>query len=263
MVASPTGEFALPSGANLRRVARAMSAAHELFIAGDRTSAASWVRPLIVDSWRRAATQGVDPSAAEMPVVLDDSELAEARSGSRLEAVVPLIRSILTGAATEAGHVVAVGDESGRLLWVEGDSRAVRRAESIGFTQGSVWSEAVAGTNAPGTALALDSPVQIFRAEHFVGSVHSWSCVAVPVHDPSTGETIGVVDVTGGDSVASPMSLGLVRATVAAAESELRTLATVPRPRRPTLANQPWRLEVLGRDRAVLVRDGESVRLSA
>ncbi|MEI8084066.1 MAG: GAF domain-containing protein [Actinomycetes bacterium] len=263
MVGSPTGEFALPAGANARQAARAMSAAHELFVTGDRSTAASRVRPLILDSWRRAATLGVDPSTPEMPVVLDDSELDDARSRSPLAAIIPLIRSILTGSASEAGHVVAVGDETGRLLWVEGDSRAVRRAESIGFTQGSLWAEEVAGTNAPGTSLAIDSPVQIFRAEHFVGSVHSWSCVAVPVHDPSTGETIGVIDVTGGDSVASPLSLGLVRATVAAAERELRALAVVPRQRRAAPVNRPWRLQVLGRDRAVLVRGGDSVQLSA
>ena len=42
------------------------------------------------------------------------------------------------------------------------------------------------------------------------------------MHDPVTGVLLGAIDVTGGDHVASPHVLTLVRATVAAVESELR-----------------------------------------
>ena len=44
----------------------------------------------------------------------------------------------------------------GTLLWVEGDRKACRRAEAMNFVPGADWSERGAGTNAPGTALALD-----------------------------------------------------------------------------------------------------------
>ena len=47
------------------------------------------------------------------------------------------------------------------LLWVEGDRGACRKAEAMNFVPGADWSERGAGTNAPGTALALDTELQI------------------------------------------------------------------------------------------------------
>jgi hypothetical protein len=75
---------------------------------------------------------------------------------------------------------------------------------------------------------------------------------------------LGAIDVTGGDHVASPHVLTLVRATVAAVESELRWLhredpraaRTAPRPVSVPL------LEVLGRDRARMVGPRGPVELS-
>jgi len=57
------------------------------------------------------------------------------------------------------------------LLWVSGRSGVLRRAERINFVEGAAWDEARAGTNAPGTALRLDTAVQIRVAEHFNRSV--------------------------------------------------------------------------------------------
>jgi hypothetical protein len=136
--------------------------------------------------------------------------------------VLPVIRRLLVDDAVEAGLLVAVSDADGRLLWVEGQSRIRRDAERIHFVEGACWSEARAGTNAPGTALALDQPVQIFAAEHLARPVTPWSCTAAPIHDPDSGAVLGVLDLTGGDEVAAPRTLSLVRATVAAVESEIR-----------------------------------------
>ncbi len=166
----------------------------------------------------------------------------------------PLIRSLLTEPAESSGHVVAVGDRQGNLLWVEGDRGLRSRAEDMGFVAGAQWSERAAGTNAPGTALTLDAPVQIFASEHFRGTVQPWSCTAVPIHDPHTGRILGVLDVTGQHDVATPQALAMVRATAVAAEHWLATQN--PRP-------DGARLVVLGRDRALLDRPGERLKLSA
>jgi hypothetical protein len=87
------------------------------------------------------------------------------------------------------------------------------------------------------------------------------------VHDPVTGSLLGAIDVTGGDHVASPHMLTLVRATVAAVESELRwqrreqlQRGTGRRP--PPLQRVSPRLEVLGRDRARLSLPSGPVELS-
>jgi hypothetical protein len=163
--------------------------------------------------------------------------------------------------------IVAVTDAGGRMLWVEGDPRLRSLAAGMHFVEGARWGEDVAGTNAPGTALALDHAVQIYGSEHFRRPVQPWSCSAAPVHDPFTGALLGAIDVTGGDHVASPHVLTLVRAAVAAVEGELRWLhreQTQQSPGRRPSAPAPAvpRLEVLGRDRGRLSLPTGSLELS-
>jgi GAF domain-containing protein len=149
---------------------------------------------------------------------------------------------------------MAVSDAGGRLLWVEGHPGVLRRAERMNFVAGAWWDEAHAGTNAPGTALAVDHAVQIFGSEHFSRAVQPWTCSAAPVHDPVTGRLLGTVDVTGGDQVANPHSLALVQAAARLAESYL----TQHRP----AAGAALSLHALGRDEAALSRYGRPVLLS-
>lgn len=66
--------------------------------------------------------------------------------------VLPVVRELLAEPAADAGHIVAIGDDRGRLLWVEGDSHLRDQAQTMGFAEGALWSEQRAGTNAPGTA---------------------------------------------------------------------------------------------------------------
>ncbi|MFD7012477.1 transcriptional regulator [Rhodococcus jostii] len=134
----------------------------------------------------------------------------------------PVVHKRLVDDAADTGVLVAISDEKGQLQWVEGDSAAKDRAFQMNFAEGTNWSEDNAGTDAPGTSLALDHYVQIFGAEHYSRAAHVWSCAAAPVHDPSTGMNIGSIDISGGPRVAEPEVLSLVRETVAAAESELR-----------------------------------------
>lgn len=108
-------------------------------------------------------------------------------------------------------------DAVGRMLWVEGHPATLCKARAMNFVAGARWSEAAAGTNAPGTALAVDRPVQVVAAEHFRHPVRAWICAAAPVHDPRSGRVLGAVDITGGRRLAHPHSLGFVQAVARAA----------------------------------------------
>jgi len=215
------------------------------------------VRGLVLDSWRRSLGAGVDPEGSA-PRLLDEQQLAQLRIEHPLALTMPLIRRLLLDSVVEAGLLLALSDAAGRLLWVEGHAGLRSRAEGMLFVAGADWSESTVGTNAPGTALALDQPVQIFAAEHLSRPVTPWSCSAAPIHDPDTGAVMGVLDLTGGGEVASPQSLSLVRATVAAVEAELRFDRLQARAvSRPRAAAEPglgrWaQLQVLGAHSAVL-----------
>ncbi|WP_395243521.1 GAF domain-containing protein [Agromyces sp. MMS24-K17] len=180
------------------------------------------LRPVVRESWERAIRGSLDPDHVLPRLDLGDEAFHTYRSGHALAVVMPVIRRLLTEDADDTGLIVAVGDERGRLLWVEGDRSLRRRAEDMLFVAGADWSEGTVGTSAPGTALQLDRAVQIRGAEHYNRLVHPWSCTAAPVHDPDTGALLGVIDITGTDHAVAPHTLSLVSATVAAVEAQLR-----------------------------------------
>lgn len=216
------------------------------------------VRPVVLDSWHRSVDGGVDPDA-EGSTSMTDVDLRRYRAEHPMRLIRPVVRNLLLDDGIDDGMVVALTDAKGLLLWVEGQNSALDRAASMNFSEGTDWSEAAVGTNAPGTALALDHGLQILGAEHFSHSVQEWSCTAAPVHHPTTGQILGVIDVTGGPRMAAPEMLSLVRATVVAAEAELRVQAM----ENPGLLSgmEGNRLELLGA-RPVLIRDVGRAELS-
>lgn len=257
---------------------RDVAVAHERFTDSGRLSAR--VRSVVGESWRRSAMHGVDPDRTLPRLELTGPDLETQRSAHPLAVAMPLLRRLLLDSAP-GPQIMAVGDVSGRLLWVEGDHKLLSNAESMHFVEGANWHERSAGTNAPGVALAVDHAVQVFASEHFSRGVQRWSCSAVPLHDPDTGALIGVLDLTGEDLLASPQALALVRAAATAAEMEIRAQrisGLLPAPRTGTgpadpggsadaaaLAEPvpgPACLRVLGRDQGLLEADRRSVELS-
>jgi hypothetical protein len=119
----------------------------------------------------------------------------------------------------EDGQIALLCDLDGTILWIDGDPHVLDRANEIHLSVGAEWSERAVGTNAMGTALAVDHPVQVFAAEHFAEQVHAWTCAAAPLHDPDTGDPIGVIDLSGGLSTAHPHSLALVATAARVIES--------------------------------------------
>lgn len=248
-----------------RGVQRALEGAHDAFLDSGSTRA---VRDLVAESWQRSLAAGIDPESDLAPIGLGEDELAAVRAVHPLTTVMPVIRRLLVDDATDAGLLVAVSDAAGQLLYVEGPPHLQARAEAMHFVPGADWSESRAGTNAPGTALAVGRAVQILGAEHLARPVTPWSCSAAPVRDPQTHAVVGVIDVTGGPDVANPYTLSMVRATAAAAETELRLHQLLPaldsRPSRGvrTAREAPPRIDLLGRVGGVLHHGSTTTRLT-
>lgn len=201
--------------------------AYEDFLAGT-TPGTDSVRSLVRESWERSRNSGIDPQELERGAEsgpMSDADFDDYRTGHRLASVRPLVQSLMLDDISGTGVVIAMTDNRGRLLWVEGDRTARDAAARINFVEGSVWSEDAVGTNAPGLALTVNRGVQIIGPEHFSSSVQNWNCAAAPVHDPTSGELLGVIDVTGGPPAAAPFALAAVRSVVAAVERELQSHA--------------------------------------
>ncbi|HWS49616.1 MAG TPA: GAF domain-containing protein [Microbacterium sp.] len=240
---------------------RLLESAHEQLLAGNFDDhRLEQVRPLVRESWVRSLRGRVGTDTAP-PLELVSEELEEYRLSHPLASAMAMIRALLLpGSSEEDGVIIAVGDQAGRLLWVEGDRQLRTRTGDMGFVAGANWAEDAVGTTAPGTALTLGHSVQIRGAEHYNRLVHPWSCSAAPVHDPETRGVLGVIDVTGGSEAVTPQARLLVDATARAVESELmvarlrarRDAPRTPAPRARAKTTARARLHVLGRDRARL-----------
>lgn len=180
------------------------------------------VRPVVKESWARALRTEVSPALPRAPLVWDDIALEEARQESEW---LPFARNSVASSSApyaEGGHILTLFDAAGRMLWSEGDPRALEGLAGINFRPGAVWAEEYVGTNGPGTALATGQPVHIVGAEHFCEQWHAWHCAAMPVRDPLTGEICGVVDISGFRDAAHPHTLTLTSTLVLAIEQMLR-----------------------------------------
>jgi hypothetical protein len=197
--------------------------AWERFVEGEDDENPQLVRDAIADSWRRSSAAGVAPTGNRFaPVVAGEDETHDLWEDHPLGRAYPLIRSCLAATADEGGYLIVISDADGVLLSIEGSAAIrMRAAEVMNFAEGTLWSETGAGTNAIGTAVAVDHAVQVFGPEHFHEPVQRWVCSAAPIHDPDSGSMIGVIDLTGDFSTVHPASLATATATAAAVEGSL------------------------------------------
>lgn len=203
------------------RAVRLVHRAREARLAGERTPVAP--RAEIGASWNRALRSGVDPEKSTHSVLLEPDEIEHRRRSSPLGEVMPLLGDALTAIADASQQIMVVTDVEGRVLWRQGNTGVLRRADDICLAEGAAWSEESTGTNAIGTAIAVRTPVQVHSAEHFVRSLHGWTCAAAPVRDPRDGRLMGIVDISGPASTFHPTTLALVGSVARLAESEIRT----------------------------------------
>ena len=181
------------------------------------------LRELVDMSWQRCQQARVDPRARSGPAPLPDDLLFLRRERRRelLQASAPVM-SLARSFLSETGTLMALADTDCTILNVEGDGPAIGSAESIHLMPGVAWSEALCGTNAIGTALAVGQPVQVHSAEHYCEGIKRWTCSATVIRHPFDGEVIGVLDVSGLSQTFSRQSLALVVTSAGRIESRLR-----------------------------------------
>ncbi|MEU8821251.1 GAF domain-containing protein [Actinoplanes sp. NPDC048796] len=206
---------AVRPGTDLSRYARELVRVHDAVLAGGRPPHRP--RALVERSWSRVLGFGLDPSRANARDPVPAGEVERRRRGSGLA---PVAGDLLRMAGDAAFLLVVTGAD-GTILWRAGPAPLRRRADRLGFGEGALWTEAAVGTNAIGTALVEAAPVQLFSAEHFEQAQHAWYCSAHPVHDPRTGELLGIVDVSGPALTLHPAIRVLVETGVRLAEARL------------------------------------------
>jgi hypothetical protein len=217
---APVPEPAVAVGEDPRSYARLMSAVYDATMAGHRAPARP--REVIGESWRRLIASGMHDRAPDNAPVVEANGLEMLRRSSGLTEVLDEISHGLESLVADGENILVVADAKGRVLWRSGSPSVLMNADRLGFVEGANWGEGTVGTNAIGTALVSQRAVQVFSAEHFLRSHHSWTCAGAPIRDPRTGQVIGVVDVSGPAATVHPTTVALVAAVARLAESHLR-----------------------------------------
>ncbi|MEU9345035.1 GAF domain-containing protein [Streptomyces sp. NPDC048278] len=219
---NPPMDAARRAAMDAAQAARVLNEVREARLAGQRGRVPP--RPVIEQSWGRMLRRGVDPDHGFRPGLLSADEVRRRREESPLKDVLPVLREGLLSVADVAQHIMVVADADGRVLWREGSTPVLRKADGIGFELGADWREDVAGTNGVGTPAVVRRPVQVFAAEHFVRLHVSWTCSGAPITDPRDGSLLGVVDVSGPLETMHPATLAWVNSVAKLAEARLREL---------------------------------------
>lgn len=173
---------------------RAMLTAWEHFMA-DEACPGDLVRPIVEGSWHRCHRNELDPDLPAAPLVLEHAAARDHHPSLHAAAHPILARAgeVLAGSGSIA--LLAAGD--GVIVDARGDCRALRHAQACNLVVGGLWSERAVGTNAIGTALAEEQPVQLYGAEHYCEVVKRWTCSAEVIRDPHDGRVVGVLDISG------------------------------------------------------------------
>lgn len=201
-----------------KRAQRITARAWEQVVDGRVTAADA--RPVVRDSWQRSVLAAVPADLPRAPIVLGADSLHAAREHADWVPLALGAAQQLDGSFTH-GHVLSLFDAQGCMLTCDGDPAALDRLAAINFRPGALWSEAVVGTNGPGTALATRRSVHIVGTEHFCESWHQWHCAAVPLCDTITGDVLGIIDISGFRQHAHPHTLELAVALASSVQQML------------------------------------------
>ena len=151
---------------------------------------------VILESWARSVSAGIDCRARTAISVVDGADLARRRervavarrlAQAELETLAPQIAG--------SNFLLAFADHEGVILDLYADNRFATSGAAAGILSGSRWNEALCGTNGLGTALASGRAVAVTGLEHYLLQLRDISCTAAPVRDAS-GAIVGVLDAS-------------------------------------------------------------------
>ncbi|EIC84239.1 sigma-54-dependent Fis family transcriptional regulator [Serratia sp. M24T3] len=166
--------------------------------------------PLLSESWFRSQLYGIDRLADDFPRI-QQGELADllANNAALQRVAQPGVKALAEKTADKQS-VVVLSDASGLVLNTFGDMQAMQKAQRFALEPGNLWSEGGRGTNAIGTALAIDDSCEIYADQHYLTSNQGLYCAAMTLQSPD-GQIAGVLDISGPANFPHPNTLAWVK----------------------------------------------------
>ncbi len=166
------------------------------------------VRKPILASWRRSREWHVAADRVSLDYLHEpDLETRLARSAE------PVLRKLHQELSGQPISIILCDADGLVLARLTGDHDLERALDGIKLAPGFSYAEDRVGTNGIGTALEAGGPAHVFGHEHYAESLERFGCAGVPIHDPISGKTVGVIDLTCWRKDADPLMISLVKAT--------------------------------------------------
>ena len=181
------------------------------------------VSEIIKESWERCRAFGVDREHGKGKRV-SEPEMDEIfkKNEGLMSVAIPLMKRMYQ-VVKGSGFSVMLTDGNGYVLETIGDEEIMKKAEELNFLKGAIWTEEAVGTNAIGTAIHIDQPLQTIGTQHYCKTQHSWTCSAAPIHDEK-GNVIGCIDMSGESGKAHIHTLGMVITAAYSIESHMEII---------------------------------------
>lgn len=180
------------------------------------------VRPEILNSWNRCFGR-ISPFQKKNQAMLgldDFNKLCE-KNKELIEVSTPVMDDLYKF-VMGSGFCIQLSDRNGYILKLLGDRDIIEKITGINHIPGANWSEDIMGTNAIGTCLIDDRPIQVYSYEHWNICVQPGVCSASPIHDPDSGEIIGALSIGSAEfEKVNSHTLGMVVAAVGSIEGQI------------------------------------------
>ena len=184
-----------------------LASARDRFLASLPVDRAVVREPILASWWR----------SREWNVAADRLRLAYLRTpdleSSLARAAEPVLRHLHDQLDGQPISIVLTDSAGLVLLRYTGDHDLERHLDSIMLAPGFSYAEEIVGTNGIGTALESGGPAHVFGHEHYAEHLEGMACAGVPIKDPVSGKTVGVIDLTCWRRDADPLMISLVQST--------------------------------------------------
>lgn len=152
---------------------------------------------VISDSRQRSQDYGLRPEYDADFSVAPRNEMTLLRDKHRFlyQHALPIMENLYEQIANTQS-VILLTSANGTILHSVGDTEFLEKTAQVALIPGVEWSERSKGTNAIGTALALEKPVVVHGAQHFLRANEFLTCSCTPIFDPN-GILLGALDVSG------------------------------------------------------------------
>ena len=166
------------------------------------------VRDTILASWWRSRHWNVAADRIELNYIRDpnlDTPLTRN--------ALPVLRNLRDNLDGQPISVILTDAAGVVLVRLTGDRDLERHLDSVQLAPGFSYAEEFVGTNGIGTALEGGRPMHVFGHEHYAENLEDLACAGVPIHHPTSGKTIGAVDLTCWRRDADPLLVALAKTT--------------------------------------------------